>query len=242
MSSSARIGEAALREDLLTRVAGIRDLLADTAPASEAARVLVPEAVHALSQAGLMRMNVPLELGGWEAAPATQMEVLAALAEIDTAAGWVTMVSNNSAGFMGAFVPDAGVDDVFAGGSVPICSGVAAPSGTATAMDGGFALSGYWRLCSGVHHSSWLRLTAAVDGNPEQRLFAVVPQSAVEIHDTWHVLGLRATGAGTVALYQPNIFERLLRDIHAVTQHVMVQDVNYAHLGARRLAAAGASD
>ncbi len=380
MSSATRIDEAALRRDLLARVAGIRAVLADTAQASERAGVLVPEAVHALSHAGLMRMNVPLELGGWEAAPATQMEVLAALAEIDTAAGWVTMVSNNSAGFMGAFLPDGGVHEVFAGGSVPICSGVAAPSGTAVTVDGGFALSGYWRLCSGVHHSSWLRLTALVDAHPEQRVFAVVPQSAVEIHDTWHVLGLRATGscdvsltdefvprhrtlhseqrrrggpryrlhglpasshehvgialgigrralgelaavvgartqaagaparevvltalgrltlalesvtalaagsyardlamleddetdpaqvglegpalaayatdvaaecvetayryAGTRALYEPNVFERMLRDLHGATQHVMVQDVNYAQLGARRLAGAGGS-
>ena len=379
MSSSTRIDEAALRQDLLARVAGIRDVLADTALASEEARMLEPEAVNALNESGLMRMNVPQELGGWEAAPATQMEVLAALAEIDTAAGWITMVSNNSAGFMGAFLPDAGVDEVFAGDALPICSGVAAPSGTAVAVDGGFRLTGYWRLCSGVHHSSWLRLTAAIDGNPERRVFAVVPQSAVDIHDTWHVLGLRATGssdvslsdefvpahrtlfserrrrggaryrlhglpasshehvgialglgrraldeltaavaaktqarnvpareavltdigrltlaldsvtvlaqhsyardlalladdrvdaatvglggpalaayatdiasdcvetayrhAGTLALYEPNVFARMLRDLHGATQHVMVQDVNYAQLGARRLAAAGA--
>jgi alkylation response protein AidB-like acyl-CoA dehydrogenase len=381
MTSSTHLDDAALRLELLARVDAIRDVLADTAQASAQARELVPEAVTALNEAGLMRMNVPLELGGWEAAPATQMEVLAALAAIDTAAGWIAMVSNNSAGFMGAFLPDAGVEEVFAGGTVPICSGVAAPSGTATEVDGGFALTGYWRLCSGVHHSSWLRLTAAVDGNAEHRVFAVVPQSAVEIHDTWHVLGLRATGssdvsltdefvpahrtlfseerrrggaryrlhglpasshehvgialglgrraldelaaavgaktrargvparevvltelgrlavslesvsalaqrsyardlalledddidagtvgldgpalaayatdvateciqtayrcAGTLALYEPNVFERLLRDIHGATQHVMVQDVNYAQLGARRSAAAGAAD
>jgi alkylation response protein AidB-like acyl-CoA dehydrogenase len=381
MTSSTHVDGIALRQELLARVDGIRDVLADTAQASQTARELVPEAVNALNEAGLMRMNVPSELGGWEAAPATQMEVLAALAGIDTAAGWIAMVSNNSAGFMGAFLPDAGVDEVFAGGTVPICSGVAAPSGTATEVDGGFALTGYWRLCSGVHHSSWLRLTAAVDGNAEHRVFAVVPQSAVEIHDTWHVLGLRATGscdvslagefvpahrtlfserrrrggaryrlhglpasshehvgialglgrraldelaaavgaktrtrgvparevvltelgrltvalesvtalaqrsyardlalleddgidagtvglegpalaayatdvatecietayrcAGTLALYEPNVFERLLRDIHGATQHVMVQDVNYAQLGARRIAAAGAAD
>jgi alkylation response protein AidB-like acyl-CoA dehydrogenase len=378
MTSSTHIDHTALREDLLARVEGIRGVLSDTALASEQARMLVPEAVHALNEAGLMRMNVPQELGGWEAPPATQMEVLAALAGIDTAAGWIAMVSNNSAGFMGAFLPDGGVDEVFAGNNVPICSGVAAPSGTATAVDGGFRLTGYWRLCSGVHHSSWLRLTAAIDGNPEKRVFAVVPQSAVQIHDTWHVLGLRATGssdvslsdefvpahrtlfseqrrrggaryrlhglpasshehvgialglgrraldelttavgaksqargvparesvlidigrltlaldsvtslaqhsyardlrllededvdaekiglggpalaayatdiatecvetayrcAGTLALYTPNVFERMLRDIHGATQHVMVQDVNYAQLGARRLAAAG---
>ena len=376
--TTTHTGEPGLRRDLLARVDGIRDVLADTAPASEAARMLVPEAVDALNQAGLMRMNVPRELGGWEAPPATQLEVLAALAEIDTAAGWIAMVSNNSAGFMGAFLPDAGIDEVFAGDGVPICSGVAAPSGTALAVDGGYRLTGYWRLCSGVHHSSWLRLTAAIDGNPEHRVFAVVPQSAVTIHDTWHVLGLRATGSsdvslsdefvpahrtlfseqrrrggaryrlhglpasshehvgialglgrralseltaavaaktrarnvpareavladigrltlavdsvaalaqasyardlalladdgvdaatvglggpalaayatdvatqcvetayrcvGTLALYTPNVFERLLRDVHGATQHVMVQDVNYAQLGARRLAAAG---
>jgi alkylation response protein AidB-like acyl-CoA dehydrogenase len=42
--------------------------------------------------------------------------------------------------------------------------------------------------------------------------------------------------AGAQGLYRPNIFERLLRDVHGATQHVGVQDSHYTDFGARVVA------
>ena len=39
--------------------------------------------------------------------------------------------------------------------------------------------------------------------------------------------------AGTAALYRPNIFERLLRDVHGATQHIGVHDGHFTDVGAR---------
>jgi alkylation response protein AidB-like acyl-CoA dehydrogenase len=40
--------------------------------------------------------------------------------------------------------------------------------------------------------------------------------------------------AGSQSLYVPNIIEKVMRDIHAASRHVAVQEVHYADL-ARRL-------
>jgi indole-3-acetate monooxygenase len=362
--------ESDMRKELLARVEQVREVLTRTAVESEEARFLVPEAVSALREAGLLRLKVAAELGGWEATPATQLLVIEALTEIDTAAGWNVMVNNNSTGFMSAYLPDAAIAEVFADG-VPIAAGVAPPMGSARRVDGGYVFTGRWKTCSGVRQSSWLRLTGALDSGGS--VFGVLPRQDAQIHDTWHVFGLRGTGsfdvsldgyfvpdhrcitsqdvyrgspqyrltglaassyehaaialglgrraltefathaarrgtprekaltdlgrcttaldgiralalttyeevyrlacdetadltavglagqavathatsvaldcaqtayrqAGTSALYLPNPFERLLRDVHGATQHVAVQETNYAELGARLIADAG---
>jgi alkylation response protein AidB-like acyl-CoA dehydrogenase len=119
MTDPQTCDETALRKDLLARVEQIRDVLIRTAAESEEARFLVPEAVEALSDAGLLKMKAVRELGGLDAPPATQMLVIAAITEIDVSAGWNVMVNNNSSGFMSALLPDEGIAEVFAGG-VPI--------------------------------------------------------------------------------------------------------------------------
>jgi alkylation response protein AidB-like acyl-CoA dehydrogenase len=39
--------------------------------------------------------------------------------------------------------------------------------------------------------------------------------------------------AGAMALYTPNVFERLLRDAHAASQHACVQDFHFTNVGRR---------
>jgi indole-3-acetate monooxygenase len=189
--------ETDLRKELLSRVEQVRDVLTRTAVESEEARFLVPEAVSALREAGLLRLKAAAELGGWEATPATQLLVIEALTEIDPAAGWNVMVNNNSSGFMGAYLPDAGIAEVFADG-VPIAAGVAPPMGSARRVDEGYVFTGRWKTCSGVRQSSWLRLAGGTDEGGT--VFGVLPQQDAQIHDTWHVFGLRGTGSFDVSL------------------------------------------
>jgi indole-3-acetate monooxygenase len=186
-----------MRKELLARVEQVREVLTRTAAESEEARFLVPEAVSALREAGLLRLKVAAELGGWEATPSTQMLVIEALTEIDPAAGWNVMVNNNSTGFMSAYLSDAAIAEVFSDG-VPIAAGVAPPMGSARRVDGGYVFTGRWKTCSGVRQSSWLRLTGATDSGGT--VFGVLPQRDAQIHDTWHVFGLRGTGSFDVSL------------------------------------------
>ena len=193
--------ETVLRQELLDQVKKVRDVLTRTAPESEEAGFLVPEAVDALCQAGLLRMHVPSELGGHEASMVTQMLVLAALTEIDAAAGWNTMVNNHSSGFLGVSLPDEALAEVFADGEIPIAACVVPPMGRARAVDGGYLLTGRWKTCSGVTQASWLRLTAAIENEPGRTIFAALPKADVTVHQgSWQVFGLRGTGSFDVSV------------------------------------------
>jgi alkylation response protein AidB-like acyl-CoA dehydrogenase len=71
-------------------------------------------------------------------------------------------------------------------------------------VEGGFEVSGTVRFVSGCHEADWLFVIglvppAAAGGRPEPRV-VFVEQPAVEILDTWHVMGMRATGSCDVRL------------------------------------------
>ncbi len=83
---------AAARRALLERVDAIRDVLADGAELAEAAGPLPPSTVAALYDSGLLGLKLPATLGGAEADPLTQMDVIEAVAAIDGSAAWCLMV------------------------------------------------------------------------------------------------------------------------------------------------------
>ena len=83
-------------------------------------------------------------------------------------------------------------------------AGAPTPQGEAHEVDGGYRVSGRWGWLSGVHHSDWVFVGAAIlrDGKPTQTemgfpecLAFVVPRSEIELEDTWHTSGLRGTGS-----------------------------------------------
>ena len=183
---------------LLDSVAVIRDALTASAAESERAATLAPAAVAALEGAGLLALKLPKALGGAEADPVTQIGVIEAVSAIDAAAGWCLMVGATTIAMPGVFLGDDAVATVFAGGRVPRAAGCYMPTGQAVEASGGYRVSGRWAFASGIRHAAWVSGTARVvrDGTPtgERRVF-VVPVSAVEIHDTWQVAGLRGTGS-----------------------------------------------
>src|SRR5262249_36692060 len=70
--------------------------------------------------------------------------------------------------------------------------------GRATRVTGGYRVIGRWSWASGIRHAEWVGAVTLVEhqggGSPESR-FVMVPVSAVEIHDMWHVAGLKGTGS-----------------------------------------------
>ena len=191
--------DAGERARLLAAVDEIKGILAAGAEQSDAAGRLVSASVEALRSHGFWRMRLCAELGGLELPVVAQIELLAALAAEDTASAWCTMVASNAAAVIGATMPDAAVARVFAEG-VPACSIVAAPGGVATPAEGGFLLTGTWRLASAVHHAEWVHGTAFVERDPSRLLPFVVPARDVTLLDSWNVVGLAGTGSNDFAL------------------------------------------
>ena len=181
---------------LLQRASEISGALTATTQASEDGRRLAVEATDLLREGGFNRMKVPAVLGGYELSPASQMVVLEALSKADSASGWCTMVSNTAAAFLGAYLPNEGIEEVFAEGPDQSMAGVGAPAGKAVRNANGYTVSGRWRLCSGILQSKWVQAGAIVEGEPGAPpvLFAI-PTAEVNILDTWNVVGLRGTGS-----------------------------------------------
>ena len=68
----------------------------------------------------------------------TQLDVLEAVSRIDPASGWCLMIGAASLGSLAAFLPDDSIEEIFVGGKPPKTAGAAAPSATATPVDGGY--------------------------------------------------------------------------------------------------------
>ena len=188
----------AKRRVLMDAVESVRPTLEANAQAAEESATLPQASVEALYDSGLLRLKLPHVLGGAEADPITQLDVLEAVSRIDPAAGWCLMIGAASVGSLGAFLPDDAMEEIFAGGRPPKVAGAAAPSGMATPVDGGYRLTGRWQFGSGIRHAEWVSAGArVVDGfqsHPRQ-LRVAMPRHKVKVHDNWQVMGLRGTGS-----------------------------------------------
>ncbi|SDZ45653.1 acyl-CoA dehydrogenase family protein [Herbiconiux ginsengi] len=215
--------------ELIGKIDSFGELLASTTLESEAQGRLAEPALAALRESGAMHMRVPETLGGLDLPIADQMAVLARLAEYDSASAWCTMVANNGIGGMAQFISDAGVAEIFAGDTPPIGAAVAAATGVAVTVEGGYRVTGRWRFCSNVHAADWVRCTATTDTSPSEDLMVVVPRRDIRIHPTWNVVGLRGSGSADFELVDvfvptsrtaPDRERRQLRGRHNYTRDI----------------------
>ena len=187
----------AKRQALLDAVESLRGVFLAGSDEGEAAGTLPQSTVDAIYDSGLFSFKTPQVLGGAEADAMIQMDVIEAASRIESAAGWCLMIGAGSLSGMAAFLPNEAIDEIFVGGTAPKTAGVAAPTGKATLVEGGYRVSGRWAFASGIRHSQWVGFGAMVaDGNSTlQQVRMVVPTSQVQIQDNWDVLGLRGTGS-----------------------------------------------
>ena len=187
-----------LRRHLLDAIARIRPILEADAEANDAGETLAWSSVVALYREGLLSLKVPRELSGPEVDPLLYLELCDELCYINPSAGWCAFINSTSASWLGAFLPDAGVERIFGDGRMPIASGAIIPRGLATPVDGGWRVSGRWPFASGSAHSSWLlagfRIVRNDEPGPEHMIFAA-PIEDVQFLDNWQVMGLQGTGS-----------------------------------------------
>lgn len=189
---------AAKRRVLMDAVKSVRDILEAGAIEAEAKGTLPSASVEALYDSGLLRLKLPHVLGGAEADPVTQLDVLEAVSRIDPAAGWCLMIGAASLGSLSAFLPDEAIEDIFVDGQPPKVAGAAAPSGSARPVEGGYRLTGHWQFGSGIQHAEWVSAGARVSGESDdgpRQLRVAMPRRQVKVHDNWQVMGLRGTGS-----------------------------------------------
>jgi alkylation response protein AidB-like acyl-CoA dehydrogenase len=172
----------------------------------ESARQLPRDLVDELSATRIFRMAVPRALGGEEADPLDLMRVIEIISSADGSTGWCTSIGVGL-GLVAGYMPEAGARDVFCGRAAP-AAGVVEPAGAVVLADGGIRLSGRWRFASGITHAEWVVAGGVVmeDGRPRMTptgmpavVHALLPVSAVTVHDTWFASGLCGTGSHDVS-------------------------------------------
>ena len=99
-------------EALLATVEEVRPVLEAHAEEGEVIGTLPKASVEALYDAGLFAIKLPKVLGGAEADPVIQMEIIEAITRIEPSAGWCVMIGSSSAGQPGAYLNDEALEVV----------------------------------------------------------------------------------------------------------------------------------
>ncbi|HJY99165.1 MAG TPA: acyl-CoA dehydrogenase [Streptosporangiaceae bacterium] len=187
------------RTELVQRVADIAPVLRANALWGEQNRRLADEVVDAMIGAGVLRMLVPTQYGGYESDMQTVVDVGIQLGRADgspafCATAWWAQC------WAVAHFPDPVQDEIFGDSpDVRIC-GTLVPNGKGEITKDGVLVSGEWGFNSGAWHSQW-KVFSTLALNPAgeiEPIACVVPMSDLEIVDDWDVAGLRGTGSITL--------------------------------------------
>ncbi len=197
-------------KNLVARAQAIASIVAEDADAAERDRRLTDRTVEAMKEQGLIGIWAPKSLGGLEASPTEGFELFEELAKIHGSAAWNLWIWSTG-GQLSATLSEEGIAEMFANGpNGAIGAGGLFPLNPAIPVEGGYRVTGRWPYCSGSGHAQWLGGGCAVlgeDGQPRMIMpgipemrFVTFPREEVEIIDTWHVVGLRATGSNDVTV------------------------------------------
>jgi alkylation response protein AidB-like acyl-CoA dehydrogenase len=177
----------------------ISELARSHAPETERKRQLDEEVLSSLRASGLMIAGAPREVAGPELAPGLALRCAEEIARGDASAGWCVSIAATSS-LLAAYLPAESREQLFADPQ-GIAAGIFAPRGSARAVEGGFIVNGRWAYCSGIMHSGVLFAGCFIEGDGTSSDARPRPSSVgmlrdeLEIIDTWHTLGLRATGS-----------------------------------------------
>lgn len=191
------VSEAPPKDELVHRAGELVPLIRDKAGWMDENRCLHDDVIQAITDAGLLRMRVPVRYGGFESDMTTTVNVIAELGRGDGSVSWTAAVWAISTWMVGMF-PDEVQDEVFATPDVRIC-GILSPGAMCMPVDGGYVVNGKWSFNTGAQQSTW-NTNAAVAPTPDggmQPVMTLIRISDLEVVDDWNTSGLRASGSVT---------------------------------------------
>ncbi len=185
----------------------LQDELAARAQEMEDVRRLPADLAAKLAEGGLFRMVTPAAYGGLECTPRQIVDAVEAVAEANASAGWCVMIGATTA-MNAAYMEPTTAREIYDDPTI-ITGGVFAPMGKATVDGDDFVVSGRWQWGSGSANCTWLcggcmvyengELRTLPSGRPDTRMM-IFPAADVQLLDTWHVMGLKGTGSGDIAV------------------------------------------
>ena len=194
-----------VRDRVVDRARGMRDLVRAEAAESERLRTLSAPIVEEMWISGLMSAFNPKAAGGVEPSFHEMIETWIEMAWQDGSFGWIGIANLPSTFAAATYLPDEGFAEIFTRNDNHITiGGQYFPNGQGTLVDGGYRLSGAWNFGSGTGHSAYIgagffpmdngEMRWVSEGIPEMRV-AFLPREEVTFTDGWHVQGLKGTGS-----------------------------------------------
>jgi alkylation response protein AidB-like acyl-CoA dehydrogenase len=196
--------QAPAKDELVHRASELVGLLRERAVWMDDNRRLHDEVIEALTEAGILKMRVPVRYGGYESDMETVVSVLAELGRGDGSTSWTAAVWAISTWMVGLF-PDEVQDEVFATPDVRI-SGILSPGAVAVPTDGGYLVNGRWSFNTGAQQSTWntnAAITPTEDGGYAP-VMTLIPIADLQIVDDWYTSGLR--GSGSITTIAEDVF------------------------------------
>ena len=203
--AATRPGDPEQAARLLAFATDMVPTLRRRAKEAEALRRVPPATVEELHDAGIFKMNVPVEYGGYALTPSQQHAIFAEIGRGCASTAWLVWVTGGGTQLM-AMYDRAFQDEAFnTNWKGPLNSGVANGSGPGIArrVAGGYMLKGRWPFCSGCHYTAYHHLGALVrgdDGMPVDSIVCMIPHDQIAILDDWDVMGLRGSGSNTITI------------------------------------------
>jgi FAD/FMN-containing dehydrogenase/alkylation response protein AidB-like acyl-CoA dehydrogenase len=197
-------------EEVLNRVNELVPILRARAAETEKLRRMHPDNLGDLTAAGVFRLTVPADVGGYEADDEIVTEVLAQIARGCPSTSWIcTMMT--SANTLPALLIDDEADEIYATPDLRM-TGTFEASGEATRVEGGYEVTGQWMWNTGGIHSNWIATVCRTtdEGGPV-RIQAIIPASEVEHQQNWRAAGMRGTATNVVSV--KNVFVPASRTI-----------------------------
>ena len=210
-----------VRDRVVDRARGMRDLVRAEAAESERLRTLSAPIVEEMWVSGLMSAFNPKAAGGVEPSFDEMIETWIEMAWQDGSFGWIGIANLPSTFAAATYLPDEGFAEIFTRNDNHITiGGQYFPNGQGAVVDGGYRLSGAWNFGSGTGHSAYIgagffpmdngEMRWVSEGIPEMRV-AFLPREEVTFTDGWHVQGLKGTGS-----YDYNVAEVFVPEFRTI--------------------------
>lgn len=191
------------RAEWRERIASIGDTLRAESETNEELRQLSPATKAALRSVDAFNLCSPEELGGINAHPRLQTQVIADITAHDSSAGWCALIGAHESAWLASRLPDSSVKRIFANADErwPVTCGSIAPDGEAEQVEGGWMVNGRWGWASGIYHSDYVLAQCRIPnqepepGKPPPLVIVAAPRDDVVVEDTWHTMGMRGTGS-----------------------------------------------
>lgn len=190
-------------ETIIERARALKPMLRERADDTEKARRVMPESIEAIRETGLFQLLQPRIFGGFEGDFTTLAEVNLELSSACGSTGWVgCMLSVHQ--WLAAHFPVETQQEIWGQNPNALVSGAYYQPTHAVPEDGGYRVSGSWRLTSGVDNSQWSLLGVVfppdTDDGPPVPGFLMVSETERRIEDDWYAVGLAGTGSKTVVV------------------------------------------